>query len=230
MDFEDKLAATRGLLQEIATNHSPAVLANSLGAEDMVLTEMIAQWQLPIGVFCLDTGRLHSETYEQLERVREHYPSLSLQVYYPNADDLGAWVSRHGVNAFYQSIELRQQCCALRKSAPLERALSGQKAWITGMRREQSPTRGGLEARSFDEDHQLMKFNPLLEWSEVEVWRFLREHSVPYNALHDQHYPSIGCAPCTRAISIGEDLRAGRWWWENPETKECGLHVRIKQG
>jgi phosphoadenosine phosphosulfate reductase len=231
MNFEEKLAATRGLLQEIASGYGPSVLANSLGAEDMVLTDMIDKLQLPIGVFCLDTGRLHSETYEQLERLRSRYPSLSLQVYYPDGAALGAWVSQHGVNAFYQSIELRQQCCGLRKTEPLKRALTGKKAWITGMRREQSPTRSGLEAGGFDETHQLMKFNPLLEWSEAEVWQYLREHEVPYNALHDQHYPSIGCAPCTRAISLGEDLRAGRWWWENPETKECGLHVRIiKQG
>jgi len=196
----------------------------------MVLTDMISKAGLPIGVFCLDTGRLHPETYDLLQRVHIDYPALELKVYYPDAASLADWVNQRGVNAFYESVELRKQCCALRKIEPLARALSGRKAWLTGMRSQQSPTRSSLEIRAFDDDHQLMKFNPLLDWTEADVWQYLRDNAVPYNTLHDQHYPSIGCAPCTRAISAGEDVRAGRWWWENPETKECGLHVRSQQG
>jgi len=230
MSFSDRLAATQVLLAEIARDYAPAVLANSLGAEDMVLTDMISKAGLPIGVFCLDTGRLHPETYDLLQRVHIDYPALELKVYYPDAASLADWVNQRGVNAFYESVELRKQCCALRKIEPLARALSGRKAWLTGMRSQQSPTRSSLEIRAFDDDHQLMKFNPLLDWTEADVWQYLRDNAVPYNTLHDQHYPSIGCAPCTRAISAGEDVRAGRWWWENPETKECVLHVRSQQG
>jgi len=230
MTFAQRLTEVRVLLQRIAAEHSPAVLANSLGAEDMVLTDLIAELQLPIAVFSLDTGRLPAETYDLLDRLRERYPSLALQVFYPRSDALEAWVGLHGVNAFYKSVELRKSCCALRKVEPLSRALAGRQAWITGMRRAQSVTRSELAVSAYDDDHGLMKFNPLADWSEQEVWEYIRTRDVPYNALHDRHYPSIGCAPCTRAIAVGEDLRAGRWWWENPENKECGLHVRITQG
>ncbi|MBV8045917.1 MAG: phosphoadenylyl-sulfate reductase [Paludibacterium sp.] len=230
MNDEQRLEATRDRLQDIHARYGAVVLANSLGAEDMVLTDLTARLGLPFGVFCLDTGRLPSETYDLLDRLPEHYPALTLSVYYPDAEALAAWVGQHGVNAFYRGVELRQACCHLRKVEPLARALAGQQAWITGMRREQSSTRSELPFEAFDDDHGLMKFNPLADWQEADVWRYIREHQVPYNALHDKHYPSIGCAPCTRAIAVGEDLRAGRWWWENPETKECGLHVRIPQG
>jgi len=230
MSYEDKLAATRAQLQDIHSNHYPAVLANSLGAEDMVLTDLIAAMGLSIEVFSLDTGRLHQESHDLLAKLAEHYPSLVLTVFHPDAQALQAWVSQNGTNAFYRSTELRQQCCALRKVEPLRRALAGKQAWITGMRREQSATRGQLEASAFDHDNRLMKFNPLLEWRSDDVWRYLRDHAVPYNALHDRHYPSIGCSPCTRAISAGEDLRAGRWWWEDPSARECGLHVKQEEG
>ncbi|TDR73545.1 phosphoadenylyl-sulfate reductase [Paludibacterium purpuratum] len=230
MSYEQRLAATRILLQEIHAEFGAVVLANSLGAEDMVLTDLIARQALPFGIFCLDTGRLPAETYDLLDRLPTHYPGLAFKVYYPDAGALADWVGANGVNAFYRSIELRKACCHLRKVEPLGRALAGQQAWLTGMRRAQSSTRGDLPLRAFDDDHGLMKFNPLAEWLEADVWQYLRENQVPYNALHDRHYPSIGCAPCTRAIAVGEDVRAGRWWWENPETKECGLHVRIHQG
>ncbi|BEV72014.1 MULTISPECIES: phosphoadenylyl-sulfate reductase [unclassified Paludibacterium] len=229
MSYQQRLAATTARLQAIQGAHAAVVLANSLGAEDMVLTDLIARLNLPFAVFCLDTGRLPAETYQLLDRLPQHYPGLRLRVYYPDAAALGAWVSEHGVDAFYRSVELRKACCALRKVEPLGRALAGQQAWITGMRQAQSTTRSDLPFEAFDEDHGLMKYNPLADWQEADVWQYLREHQVPYNRLHDQHYPSIGCAPCTRPIAVGEDLRAGRWWWENPETKECGLHVRIKQ-
>lgn len=230
MTFEQRLAATRALLQEIAETYRPAVLANSLGAEDMVLTDLIADMRLPIGIFSLDTGRLPAETHDLLERVRARYPDVSLRVLVPQTAALEAWIDQNGVNAFYKSVELRQACCAIRKVEPLARALAGQQAWLTGMRRAQSVTRSALEVAAHDPDHGLMKFNPLADWSEEDVWHYIRAHEVPYNALHDRHYPSIGCAPCTRAIAVGEDLRAGRWWWEDPENKECGLHVRITRG
>ena len=230
MSFEDRLARTQVLLKVIGSEHLPAVLANSLGAEDMVLTDLIAKQALPIGVFSLDTGRLPAETYDLLDTLHQHYSTLDLKVYYPDPQALQDWVVHNGVNAFYRGVDLRKQCCALRKVEPLARALEGKKAWITGMRRQQSVTRANLSESAWDADHGLMKFNPLIEWSEQDVWHYLKDQNVPYNALHDQHYPSIGCAPCTRAIAQGEDLRAGRWWWEDPENKECGLHVRASQG
>jgi phosphoadenosine phosphosulfate reductase len=225
MSFENRLATTRALLDEIARDYPGAVLANSLGAEDMVLTDLIARAGLPISIFSLDTGRLPEETLELLQRAQVRYPELRFQVYYPDHAALEAFVAARGINAFYQSVELRKSCCEVRKIEPLRRALAGRPAWLTGLRRQQSPTREGLGDRAFDNDNGLMKFNPLIEWSEQDVWDYIRAGDVPYNVLHDRHYPSIGCAPCTRAIAVGEDLRAGRWWWENPESKECGLHV-----
>ncbi|MCM8594288.1 phosphoadenylyl-sulfate reductase [Accumulibacter sp.] len=220
-----RVEAASALLQEIADDFSPAALASSLGAEDMVLTDLIVRAGLPIGIFSIDTGRLPAETYDLIARIRKHY-GLTLRVYFPRHDLVEAYALEHGVNAFYESVDLRRQCCYLRKVEPLERALGGLKAWITGMRASQSATREGLPLRSVDEAHGgLIKFNPLGEWSESEIWAYLRSRSVPYNALHDRFYPSIGCAPCTRPVTPGEDTRAGRWWWENPELKECGLHV-----
>ncbi|UTH72529.1 phosphoadenylyl-sulfate reductase [Chromobacterium sp. IIBBL 290-4] len=226
MSLESKLAAATALLQTIADEHPDAVLANSYGAEDMVLTDLIARLNLPLQSFSLDTGRLPAETYELMQQVAERYPGHPVRVYFPDTAATEQYVSLHGVNGFYQSVEARKSCCAVRKLEPLKRALSGRAAWITGLRRQQSPTRQDLAEREFDADNGLLKFSPLLEWTEAEVWQYLRENEVPYNALHDRHYPSIGCAPCTRAISVGEDIRAGRWWWENPETKECGLHAK----
>jgi len=148
-----------------------------------------------------------------------------LQVFFPRLETVEHYVQTHGINAFYESVELRKACCHMRKVEPLQRALKGKKAWITGMRAEQSATRTDLPLRQFDAGNGLEKFNPLSDWTEQEVWAYIRIHGVPYNKLHDQFYPSIGCAPCTRAVAVGEDIRAGRWWWENPESKECGLHV-----
>ncbi|HNN46216.1 MAG TPA: phosphoadenylyl-sulfate reductase, partial [Azospira sp.] len=204
----------------------PAItMANSLGAEDMVLTDVIATGKLPIEIFSLDTGRLPLETYDLMAKVQEHY-GLKLKVFAPRAELLEPFVRENGINAFYDSVDLRKGCCHVRKVEPLQRALSGKKAWITGMRAQQSATRDGLPVRAFDAGNGLEKFNPLADWSEKEVWAYIKQHGVPYNALHDKFYPSIGCAPCTRAVTPGEDVRAGRWWWENPETKECGLHVK----
>lgn len=224
-DVAAKTAAAVAVLQRIAAEFSPAVFANSLGAEDMVITDLIVKHQLPITVFSLDTGRLPIETYDLMGKVQEHY-GLKLKVYYPQHEPLENFVRGEGINAFYNSVELRKACCHIRKVEPLQRALAGNNAWITGMRAQQSATRDGLPIEQFDEGNGLMKFNPLSEWKERDVWAYIRLHDVPYNKLHDQFYPSIGCAPCTRATSPGEDIRAGRWWWENPETKECGLHVK----
>ncbi|HJV06330.1 MAG TPA: phosphoadenylyl-sulfate reductase [Chromobacteriaceae bacterium] len=226
MSLDEKIARTQALLREIAAQHPDAVLANSFGAEDMVLTDLIARLGLSLGIFSLDTGRLPDATYTLMQQVKERYPAQPVTVYFPQTEATEAYVNLHGINGFYQSVELRKACCHIRKIEPLKRALAGKSAWLTGLRREQSPTRQDLGDREFDADHGLMKFNPLIDWSEKDVWDYIHQHEVPYNALHDQYYPSIGCAPCTRAITLGEDVRAGRWWWENPETKECGLHVK----
>lgn len=221
----DKTNRTLALLQEIASNFAPAVFANSFGAEDMVLTDLILRNGLNIETFSLDTGRLPPETYELMAATEKQY-NTRLTVYYPRHEAVETYVRSHGINAFYESIEFRKACCHVRKVEPLQRALAGKKAWITGMRTQQSSTREALSVRSFDAGNGLEKFNPLADWSEKEVWAYIRTHNVPYNALHDQFYPSIGCAPCTRPISLGEDIRAGRWWWEDPSSKECGLHVK----
>ncbi len=220
----DRTAKAQALLADIARDFSPATFANSLGAEDMVLTDLIVKGQLGIEIFSLDTGRLPLETYDLMAKVQEHY-GLKLKVFTPRAELLEPFVRENGINAFYDSVEMRKGCCHVRKVEPLQRALGGKKAWITGMRAQQSATRDGLPVRAFDAGNGLEKFNPLADWSEKEVWAYIKQNGVPYNALHDKFYPSIGCAPCTRAVTPGEDIRAGRWWWENPETKECGLHV-----
>ena len=220
-----KTTAARALLRRIAADFSPAAFANSLGAEDMVLTDLIVGEKLDIEIFSLDTGRLPLETYELIAEVKKHY-GLALKLYYPRHDLVETYTREHGINAFYESVELRKGCCFARKVEPLQRALVGKKAWITGMRAQQSATREGLPVQVFDEGNGLEKFNPLSDWSEKEVWAYLKLNKVPYNALHDKFYPSIGCAPCTRSVTPGEDVRSGRWWWENPESKECGLHVK----
>jgi len=221
----DKTQAARTLLAEIARDFPPVTFANSLGAEDMVLTDLIVEAKLPIEIFSLDTGRLPLETYDLMAAVHKHY-GLKLKVYFPQAEEVESYVRQHGINAFYDSVTLRKACCYARKVEPLKRALAGKRAWITGLRAQQATTRSGLPFREYDEGNGLEKFNPLSDWTEKEVWTYIKQHAVPYNALHDKFYPSIGCAPCTRAISPGEDVRAGRWWWENADTKECGLHLK----
>jgi phosphoadenosine phosphosulfate reductase len=211
-------------LRGIAGKLSPAALASSLSAEDMILTDLIARHGLPIEVFVLDTGRLHADTLDLLDEIRSRY-GIDAKVYSPDSAAVAEYESEHGRDAFYDSVELRQRCCHIRKVEPLRRALAGKAAWITGQRRAHSAGRADLPEREFDVVHGLEKFNPLASWSEEEVWRYLREQRVPYNRLYDQGYRSIGCAPCTRPALPGEDVRSGRWWWERPETKECGLHV-----
>jgi phosphoadenosine phosphosulfate reductase len=221
----ERVDAVWQLLQAIARDHPPAVLACSFGAEDMVLVDLIARAALPIGLFTLDTGRLPAETYDLVARVRLHY-GATIDVLYPDTRALEAYTTRNGFNAFYRSVSLREECCAIRKAEPLARALQGKGAWITGLRRGQGTTRTGIAIREAKAPHGLPKFNPLADWSEDDVWSYVRTHAVPYNALHDRGYRSIGCAPCTRAVQPGEDVRAGRWWWEAPDRRECGLHRR----
>lgn len=223
-DYETLLAATRTCLQGIVDEFSPAVFASSLAAEDMVLTDLILRAKLPITIFSLETGRLHAETLAMLDKIRATY-DYEVTLYRPETAAVEQYVTQHGKNAFYNSVELRKECCRIRKVEPLKRALAGQQAWVTGQRRAQSSTRAELAIQEFDAAHGLQKFNPLANWSEQDVWHYLRSNNVPYNALHDRGFPSIGCEPCTRAVEPGEDVRAGRWWWENPESKECGLHM-----
>ena len=223
-DLTTLVTATEQTLARIAADFSPAVFASSLAAEDMVLTDMILKAKLPIGIFSLETGRLHQETLAVLDKVKARYDH-DITLYRPQPEAVAAYVEQHGLNAFYNSVEMRRECCRIRKVEPLGRALAGNKAWITGQRRAQSTTRAELHVQEDDAAHAMTKFNPLADWSEQDVWDYIRANDVPYNALHDQGYPSIGCEPCTRAVQPGEDVRAGRWWWENPDSKECGLHM-----
>jgi len=223
--LRDRIDAAAGVLQEIERDYAPAALASSFGAEDMVLTDLVRRHAPGIQIFTLDTGRLNEETHRLHQQVREQY-GIEIETWYPDTRAIEDFVRENGINAFYRSVELRKACCGIRKVAPLRRALAGRRAWITGLRRAQSVTRSDVPVHEHDAAHGLEKFNPLVDWSEQEVWAYLHAFGVPYNELHDRGYPSIGCAPCTRAITVGEDIRAGRWWWEDPQSKECGLHVR----
>ena len=223
-DYQALVENTQATLARIAHDFSPAVFASSLAAEDMVLTDLILRAKLPIGIFTLETGRLHKETLGMVDRIKETY-GYDVALFKPEQAAVDAYVQQNGLNAFYDSVEMRKECCRIRKVEPLNRALAGNTAWVTGQRRAQSATRSDLAVQEDDAAHGMSKFNPLADWSEEDVWNYLRANQVPYNPLHDKGYPSIGCEPCTRAIQPGEDVRAGRWWWENPESKECGLHV-----
>ena len=219
-----KAAALQTLLARIATDYSPATLASSLSIEDMVVTDAILSGGHAIEVFTLDTRRMHADTLALVDAIQQKY-TCAVKVYRPEPQAVTQYITVHGRDAFYDSVDLRKRCCEIRKVEPLKRALAGKKAWLTGMRREQSTTRTELDIQRFDSVYGLEKFNPLADWSEDEVWTYLRARDVPYNALYDQGYRSIGCAPCSRPVVAGEDVRAGRWWWEQPESKECGLHV-----
>ena len=223
-DLHHRVEETRAILARIARDFAPAVFASSLAAEDMVLTDLILQDKLPIAIFSLETGRLHPETLSMVERVKQRY-DYDIALFRPQPEAVERYVSQNGLNAFYDSVDMRKECCRIRKVEPLGRALAGKQAWITGQRRAQSSTRAALAVQEDDAAHGMQKFNPLTDWSEDNVWEYLRANGVPTNPLHDRGYPSIGCEPCTRAVQPGEDVRAGRWWWENPESKECGLHV-----
>lgn len=221
---EIRSAQLRRALEDIAVRYAPAAVASSLSAEDMVLTDTILRHDLGIEIFTLDTGRLHADSAAVIDAVRERY-GYSIKVCRPDPASVNEYAARFGADAFYESVEMRQRCCGIRKVEPLRRALAGKAAWITGQRREQSPTRTRLGLEEYDSTHRMAKFNPLADWSESDVWAYIRANAVPYNALYDQGYRSIGCAPCSRPTTPLEDLRAGRWWWEHPESRECGLHV-----
>jgi phosphoadenosine phosphosulfate reductase len=224
-DFED--LTTADIVTWALERFSPRIgLACSFQAEESVLIDLMHRVRgSDFRLFTLDTGRLNQETYDCMDAIRERY-GVQVEVFFPDAEGVEKMVREHGLNLFYSSVELRKLCCGVRKVEPLNRALKDLDAWMTGLRREQAATRADVRKIELDKDHgNIVKINPLVDWSYDDVWNYIRKNNVPYNRLHRQGYPSIGCAPCTRAVKVGEDLRAGRWWWENPDTKECGLHV-----
>ena len=202
-----------------------AALSSSFGAEDQVLTDMILNIDKNANIFTLDTGRLHPETYSVMDATNLKY-GIKVNVFFPDTQKVQELYATQGINGFYESIQNRKTCCGVRKIEPLQRALKPLEVWITGLRASQSVTREELPMVEFDETNNVIKVSPLLHWSEEDVWNYIKTNKVPYNKLHDQGYPSIGCAPCTRPVEKGQDIRSGRWWWENPEHKECGLHVK----
>ena len=224
MTLDARIAEASKRLRDVVTAHSPATFASSFGAEDMVILDLIAKLELDVEVFTLDTGRLHEETHALIALARQKY-QRPIKVMYPDSAELESFVVNYGNNAFYDSVELRKRCCAIRKVAPLRRALEGKRLWITGLRRGQSVTRSDFALLAHDSDNGLFKLNPLVDWSTEEVFEYLQRYEVPSNALHARGFPSIGCAPCTRAVKPGEDERSGRWWWEQAESRECGLHM-----
>jgi phosphoadenosine phosphosulfate reductase len=223
--FEDRAAHAVALLREAAEDHAGRIVqASSLGVEGMVLTDMIARHGLPISVATLNTGQLHAETLALIPRIEQRY-GLTVEVLRPRNEAVVHFLRRHGEGAMYESVALRSSCCELRKLEPMRRLLHGRTAWVTGLRREQSEGRAEVPHFEIDAEGR-EKFYPLADWSEADVWHYVRTFGVPYNELHDEFFPSIGCAPCTRAVSLGEDRRAGRWWWEQGSARECGLHSR----
>lgn len=226
--FETKLAHATAMLTSAAAEHgSRIVQATSLGAEDMVITDLVARKHLAVAIGTLDTGVLHAETLALLARIESHY-GLKVELMQPRREAVVHFVALHGERAMYESIELRKACCAVRKLEPLARLLAGKTAWVTGLRREQSGHRAAVPFSEREANGRL-KLNPLADWTWGDVWHYMALYEVPYNPLHDQFFPSIGCAPCTRAVALGEDFRAGRWWWEDESAKECGLHVKYTE-
>ena len=223
--FDLRVFDASRVLQEAAAGHmGRAVFTTSLGVEDMVITDLIARHRLAIKLVTLDTGKLHPQTLDLIPRIAERY-GIQVQSVRPVLADVVQFVRTHGEMAMRDSVALRKACCAIRKVEPLQRALEDKTAWVTGMRREQSPDRADVPLLSYDSTTGRTKFSPLADWSWADVWRYVEIHDVPYNVLHDEFFPSIGCEPCTRAVSLGEDMRSGRWWWEDQAVKECGLHV-----
>jgi phosphoadenosine phosphosulfate reductase len=222
----DKVARTLEYLRQAVRDYGRVVYSNSLGAESMVLTDLIWSQVPEIEIFTLDTGRLHEETYNLMERLERRY-QRRFKVYYPAPASIEAWVSQNGINGFYDSLENRQACCHIRKIEPFRRAIAGFGAWVTGVRHEQSAARAEAIPVEVDAGNGgIMKISPILDWTHDDVWNYIRAKKLPYNPLHDKGYPSIGCAPCTRAVESGADSRSGRWWWENADSKECGLQPR----
>ena len=229
-DFDEKVAESVALLRRASTEFSPVTQASSLGAEDMVITDLLQRFEVQSPIFVLETGKLHPETLTLIDRLQTHY-ARDIDVYHPDPAAVDVFVGVNGEEAMYKSLGLRKACCDIRKMEPLERALAGKRGWITGLRREQSGARAEVD---FIEHSPLTvdgkeatrtKINPLARWTWGDVWHYIATNNVPYNPLHDKFFPSIGCAPCTRAVTLGEDFRSGRWWWEQESAKECGLHV-----
>ena len=222
--FDGRVAHAVAVLQSATSEHLGRIVqTTSLGAEDMVLTDLIARHGLQIALATLDTGKLHEQTLALIPRIEQRY-GLVVERWQPAAEQVLHFVARHGEMAMRESIDLRKSCCAMRKLEPLARLLAGRSAWVTGLRREQSGARAVVPYTERDEQGRT-KLNPLADWSWQDVWNYIAAFEVPYNPLHDQFFPSIGCEPCTRAVALGEDFRAGRWWWEQEAAKECGLHV-----
>ena len=231
-----KAAVLQQRLRDIVARHAKVKLASSLAAEDMVITDALARQCLQtdmqtntqagarVEVFTLQTGRLHAETLALSEAVQQRYPQLSFRLYQPDAQAVADYGQTHGENAFYDSVALRRQCCEIRKVAPSNRALQIADAWLTGQRRGQSATRGELALAEHDDTRNIPKYNPIFDWSEQDVWAYILQFDIPYNALYRRGYPSIGCEPCTMPVKAGHDIRSGRWWWESRDSKECGLH------
>ncbi len=223
--FDERVAHALAVLQAATNEHADAVVqATSLGAEDMVVTDLIARHQLPIAIATLETGKLHPETTALISTITQHY-GVAVEVFKPQAEAVLHFVKANGEDAMFKSLDLRKACCGVRKMEPLARMLAPRSAWVTGLRREQSNARGEVPFLDHD-DAGRIKLNPLADWSWADVWHYIQQNNVPYNPLHDQFMPSIGCAPCTRAIAVGEEFRSGRWWWESDGAKECGLHVK----
>ena len=221
--FEERVAHAVSVLRQAAADHPGQIVqATSLGVEGMVLTDLIARHRLPIAIATLDTGMLHAETVALISRIEDRY-GLDVEVYKPQAESVVHFVRRNGPEAMYRSVELRKNCCDIRKMEPMSRMVEGRTAWVTGLRREQSEHRSEVSFRELDNEGRT-KVIPIADWSWADVWQYVKTYDVPYNPLHDHFFPSIGCAPCTRAVSLGEDSRAGRWWWEDETLKECGLH------
>lgn len=212
-------------LKNAVAEYKNVCYANSLGAESVVLTDLIWESVPQIEIFSIDTGRLFPETYDLIDRLQRRY-NRQLRMYYPDAVEMEGWVGKNGINGFRDGVEQRRGCCAIRKVGPFRRALAGRAAWVTGIRHSQSASRALAAPVEWDQEYGLQKISPLLSWSETEVWEYIRRKRLPYNTLHDNGFPSIGCAPCTRAVQPGEDERSGRWWWERPDLRECGLHPR----
>ena len=223
-DFQDK--SCEEILDFLLSVYKNEVaLSSSFGAEDQVLTHMMLNIDKNANIFTLDTGRLPYETYSVMDSTNLKY-NTKIDVFFPNNEDIEDLYKTQGINGFYESIENRKTCCNVRKIEPLKRALEPLKIWITGLRAEQSVTRHNTPIFEIDDNFKVIKVNPLIKWSEEEVWEYIKTHNIPYNKLHDKGYPSIGCAPCSRPVKEGEDIRSGRWWWENPKHKECGLHIK----
>ncbi len=220
----NSLSASAGL-DWVSSRFKQVRFSTSLGEEDQAITHLVATRQLPISVFTLDTGRMFQETYDLLHLTRLHY-KIPVQVYFPDARQVEDYVQQNGINGFYDSVENRKQCCHIRKVVPLTRALQGAEVWITGLRQSQSANRGSMQRAVWDEEYKLIKYNPIFDWTDDQLHEFINANKIPVNTLHKKGYPSIGCAPCTRAIMPGEDARAGRWWWES-SAKECGLHATV---